>query len=165
MANATLPNARHPVFQLFTGWLLLMTAGVLALPLRLFLFIYEDLLPAFSAEAWSLLTTPGTMAYHPLNRPVLLFELTGNLVLLAAALLLAVLFFQRRRRFPPLMAGFLTLALAFYVADYFAAHQLPAVADYPDPDSIRDLIGAFFICAGVIAYLRRSTRVKASFVR
>lgn len=165
MPKTTAASARHPAFQLISGWLVLVTAGVLLLPIRLFLFIYEDLMPAFSPEAWVALTTPGTLAYHPLNRPLLLFELTGNLVLLAASLVLLVLFVQRRRRFPRLMSSLLIFALLFYIADYFASHQLPAVADYPDPDQPRDLAGAFLVCTAATAYLLRSTRVKDTFIR
>lgn len=165
MATMNLPSLTHPAFQLLRGWMLLVTAGVLCLPVRLALFIYEDLLPAFSPAAWSALTMPGTLAYHPLNRPVLLFELTGNVALFAASLVLLALCVRRSRRFPRLMAGFLGLALLFYLADYAASHQLPAVADYPDPDSTRDLVGAFVVCLMASAYLLRSARVKAVFVR
>jgi hypothetical protein len=158
------PHESRRKFQL-QGWFVLLAIGMILFPLRIVLFLYEDLSPAFSPVVWAMLTTPGTSAYHPLNKPVLLFELTGNCLLLAGSLVLAWLFVQRNRRYPALMAGLLGLALAFYLSDYYAAHQLPAVADQPDPDSVRDLVAAFLVAAGVIGYLLRSKRVKETFVR
>lgn len=159
-----MPQESRQKSQLFQGWFLL-AAGMILFPLRIVLFLYEDLSPAFAPVAWGLLTTPGTSAYHPLNKPVLLFELAGNLLLLAGSLVLAWFFVRRSRRYPALMAGLLGLAVVFYLGDYYAAHQLPAVADQPDPDSIRDLVVAFVVAAGVIGYLLCSKRVKETFIQ
>jgi hypothetical protein len=135
------------------------------LPLRLTEFIAVDLLPAFSKDVWSLLTTPGTEAYHPLNAPILLFELVGNLVLLIGSIVLTVLFFQKRRLVPILTVIFLVFAFLFYVGDYFAAHQLPAVENQEDMESKLDLVGAFLVCAVAVPYFLVSRRVKETFVR
>src|SRR5437879_5533185 len=88
------PGPLPPQSPKLRGWLLLLALGILLLPLRLTEFIAVDLLPAFSKDVWSLLTTPGTEAYHPLNAPILLFELVGNLVLLIGSIVLTVLFFH-----------------------------------------------------------------------
>ena len=135
------------------------------LPLRLTEFIAVDLLPAFSKDIWSLLTTPGTEAYHPLNAPILLFELVGNLMLLIGSIVLTVLFFQKRRLVPILTISFLVFAFLFYVGDYFATRQLPAVASQADTESKLDLVGAFLVCAVVGPYFLVSRRVKETFVR
>ena len=135
------------------------------LPLRLTEFIAVDLLPAFSKDIWSLLTTPGTEAYHPLNAPILLFELVGNLMLLIGSIVLTGLFFQKRRLVPILTISFLVFAFLFYVGDYFAARQLPAVASQADTESKLDLVGAFLVCAVAVPYFLVSRRVKETFVR
>ncbi|MEW6542749.1 MAG: DUF2569 domain-containing protein [Nitrospirota bacterium] len=147
------------------GWLLLLALAFVALPIRLLLFIWEDLLPAFSREAWPLLTTPGSPAYHPLNKPILLFELIGNSLTLLGALVVASLFFLRHRRFPLLGVVFLALAVAFYVADYFITRQLPLVAEQSGSESKLDLIGALLVGVAVSTYLLVSKRVKETFVR
>jgi len=147
------------------GWLLLVAVGVLAFPLRLADFIYEDLLPAFQKEVWSLLTTPGSQAYHPFNGPILLFELAGNLMLLLYALWLVLLFFKRHRWLPVQAVSFLSLALLFYVADYVASHQIPAVASQQETESKLDLLGAVLVCAILVPYFLLSKRVKETFIR
>jgi len=147
------------------GWLLLLALGILLLPFRLTEFIALDLLPAFLKDVWSLLTTPGTEAYHPLNAPILLFELVGNLVLLIGSIVLTVLFFQKRRMVPVLTVSFLVFAFLFYVGDYFAARQLPAVASQEDTESKLDLVGAFLVRAVAGPYVLVSRRVKETFVR
>lgn len=147
------------------GWLLLVTIGMVILPLRLLGFIVDDLLPVFSTDIWALLTTPGSDGYHQLNGPVLIFELVGNTVLLVCSIVLAALFFQRRKRFPVLGVSFLVGAFLFYLADYFAALQLPSVASQNDTESKLDLAGAFLVCAILIPYFLLSKRMKATFVR
>ncbi len=158
-------DPRPPQSPKIRGWLLLAALGVALLPLRLAEFIAADLLPAFSKDVWSLLTTPGTEAYHPLNAPILVFELAGNLVLLVASLVLAVLFFQKRRLVPILTVIFLVSSFLFYVGDYFAARQLPAVASQEDAESKLDLVGALLVCAVAVPYFLTSRRVKETFVR
>jgi hypothetical protein len=147
------------------GWLLPIGVGVALCPLWLLVFLTDNLVPIFATDAWSLLTTPGSPAYHPLNGPVLLFELLGNAILLACSLVLAVLFFQRRRRFPILAVSLLVGAVMFYVADYFAARQLPGADTQEAPESLLDLGGALLLCAVLSPYFLVSKRVKATFVR
>lgn len=158
-------EARQPPYGKIRGWLLLIAVGVLLSPLRLADFIYGDLLPAFEKEVWSLLTTPGLQAYHPLNGPVLLFELAGNLVLLLYAIGLVVLFFRKHRWFPVQAVVFLVLSLLFYVVDYYVSHQIPAVVSQQETESKLDLVGAFLVCAVLVPYLLLSKRVKETFIR
>lgn len=156
----------HPLHSpKLRGWLLLAALGIALLPLRLAEFIAADLLPAFSKDVWSLLTTPGTEAYHPLNATILRFELVGNLVLLGSSIVLAVLFFQKRRAVPILTGIFLVFAFLFYVGDYFAALQLPAVASQEDMEFKLDLAGALLVCAVAVPYFLVSRRVKETFIR
>lgn len=143
------------------GWLLLVALGIALLPLRLAEFLAADPLPA----VWSLLTTPGTDAYHPLNAPILLFELVGNLALLVGSIVLAILFFQKKRLVPILAVLFLVFAFLFYIGDYFAARQLPAVASQEDMESKLDLVGALLVCAVAVSYFLVSRRVKETFIR
>jgi hypothetical protein len=147
------------------GWLILVAAGLLILPIRLGLFIVEDLMPAFSKEAWPLLTTPGSPVYHPLNKPLLLFELTGNGLLLACGLAVALLFFRKLRSFPTAAVGFLILAVAFYIGDYVLSLQIPAVAEQSGTESKLDLIGATLTAVVLASYVLLSKRVKQTFVR
>ncbi len=165
MRNRRQAAPQPPQSPQLRGWLLLAALGIALLPLRLAEFIVADLLPAFSRDVWALLITPGTEAYHPLNAPILLFELAGNLVLLVGSIMLAVLFFQKRRLVPILIVIFLVTSFLFYVGDYFAARQLPAVASQEDTESKLDLVGALLVCAVAGPYFLISRRVKETFIR
>ena len=164
MHNQRTGNTPEERYQNIRGWLLLMAVGVILLPLWLVATLVEDLLPAFSTEGWALLTTPGTPVYHPLNAPVLIFELWGNILLLVGALVLAVEFFRKRKRVPLMIVVFLLFALLFYVGDYFAAHLLAAVASESESEPVLDLAIAALGCAVLVWYFLVSKRVKGTFV-
>lgn len=151
-------------YQNIRGWLVRVAVGVIVFPLRLVGLIAEDLLPAFSTDVWSVLTTPGTEAYHPLNAPILIFGLVGNSLLLVCSRILAIPFFRKRRRFPLMIVVFLVLALLFYVGDYFAAHLLPAVSSQSEAEPMLDLAAAVLACSILVPYFLVSKRVKGTFV-
>jgi hypothetical protein len=159
------PATLHPPFAGLGGWLIPVAFGLMALMIRLGFFLVEDLLPAFSKEAWPLLTTPGSPAYHPLNKSLLLFELAGNGLLLAGTLAVAVLLFRKHRAFPLSAVAFLILGVVFYIGDYFLSLQLPAVAEQSGTESKLDLIGAVFVGVMLSSYFLFSKRVKGTFVR
>ena len=164
MHNQRTGNAPEERYQNIRGWLLVVAVGVVIFPLRLVGVITQDILPAFSKEGWALLTTPGTAVYHPLNAPILIFELGGNSLLLVGSLILAVEFFRKRKRVPFLVVAFLLFALLFYVGDYFAAHLLAAVASQSEGEPVLDLAVAALGCAILVWYFLVSKRVKGTFV-
>jgi hypothetical protein len=71
--------SKTPLNQKCFGWLFLIGIGMVVNPLRLLFLIGRDLIPSFSGETWTILTTPGTTVYHPLWAPLLIFELLGNI--------------------------------------------------------------------------------------
>jgi len=146
------------------GWLIVIGAGLVLLPVRITLFLLEDVAPAFTHEVWTALTMPGSPAYHPLNAPVLIFELVGNMVLLACSVLVVVAFFVKHRWFPFLAVVFLLGALLFYVVDYAATERLLAAQGMPSGGPIWDLVGAAVLCAMLVPYFLRSQRVKKTFL-
>ena len=85
------PETRH---EKIGGWLILLAIGLVLTPLRTLVFLGKNFYPIFTTGAWSVLTTPGTKAYHPLWAPVLIFELVGNLVLIVFSVIVAVSFFR-----------------------------------------------------------------------
>lgn len=164
MHNQRTDNTPEERYQNIRGWLLLMAVGVILFPLQVVGTLAVDLLPAFSEDGWALLTTPGTPVYHPLNAPILIFELWGNILLLVGALILAVEFFRKRKRVPLMIVVFLLFALLFYVGDYFAAHLLAAVASQGESEPVLDLAIAALGCAILVWYFLVSKRVKGTFV-
>lgn len=146
------------------GWLILIGAGLILLSLRIALFLIEDMAPVFTNEVWTALTMPGSPAYHPLNAPVLIFELVGNMGLLVCSLVVVATFFIKHRRFPFLVVVFLLAALIFYVVDYVATERLLAAQNMPSGGPIWDLVGAAVLCTILVPYFLRSQRVKNTFL-
>ncbi len=165
MAKKPSEGEPEPRYRNLGGWLRLVALGILLFPLLKLATTAEDLLPAFTIEAWSALTKPGSPAYHPLNARVLLFELIGNSLILVFSLFVAGNFFLKSRLLPRIMVVFLLCTLLFYVADYFVSGLLPAIAAERPTESLIDLAAAFLICAVLVPYFLFSKRVKGTFVR
>lgn len=146
------------------GWLILPAIGIVLSPIGLAIGIVRDILPAFGADVWPLLTTPGNPAYHPLWKPLIIFELTADLVLVAASIYVLVLFFGKKRRLPRVMIGWLVAMVAVQVVDMLLAMQIPAAAESTEPSDYRDLIRAVIACAIWAPYFALSRRVKNTFV-
>ena len=72
-----------------------------------------------------LVTTPGTRAYPPLFRPLIVGELVLNAVLLLWALGLLYLFFAKGRSFP-VEITYMILRVVGQVADLGVAIMIPA---------------------------------------
>jgi hypothetical protein len=121
--------------------------------------------PIFAEGYWGILTTPGAEAYHPLWAPLLIFEISGNLIFLFWSIVLLVLFFQKHYRFPRMMIVYLAANLAFVGIDFFVADSIPAVAAEPDPESTREFIRTIISAAIWIPYFLRSVRVKNTFTK
>lgn len=146
------------------GWLILVAIGLVLTPLRFLVVVVKDLLPVFSGETWSILTTPGTEAYHPFLAPLLIFELIGNIAFVVFAIVVAIFFFKRQKIVPKLMIAFLFSNLAFVVIDYFVADSIPFIASQNDPESLRELIRVLIGCLIWVPYFLVSKRVKGTFV-
>jgi len=141
------------------GWLLLLALGVGAMPLRLLYQLFK-LAPGYSLDTWSALATGASASLVPL----LLFELAVNLAMLVFAVALAVMFFQRRRGAPTLYIAISAFAVLVQAIDLAWVAALPsgAVPDSTDwATLVRSILG--LLAWGV--YLRRSKRVRATFIR
>ena len=151
-------------YEKIGGWLILVAIGLVLTPLRSIVIVGKTFLPIFLTEKWRVLTTPGTAAYHPLWAPLLIFEFSGNVVVVAFAVIVAVCLFQKRRIFPRLMIAFLLSNLLFVAVDYVVADWIPAVARQNDTQSLRELARILFGCLIWIPYFLVSKRVKGTFL-
>jgi len=142
------------------GWLILPLLVLLLSPVWLVFRLVGDLLPAFSAEAWSALTAPGASAYHPSWAPLLIFEFVADTVLLLLTLVLLWLFLRKSRRVPKLFIGWSLLLVAVPIVELLLASQVPIVASESDENLGRAIVAALIW----IPYFMRSKRVKNTFV-
>lgn len=144
------------------GWLVLVAIGLVISPFIIGHGLF-DLAGAMSADTWAALTTFGGASYHALWAPLLLVELVANLGQLVFAILMLVLFFQRRTCFPKLMIGFYIAAAVLQGADLMMSSLLPTIqVTAKDYASLARVVISSIIWS---AYLLRSQRVKATFVR
>lgn len=145
------------------GWLILPLLGLIITPLRLSGFLVTTFLPIFQEGYWEVLTTPGSEAYHALWAPILIFEISGNVLFIIFAVALLILMLQKHQKFPKLMITYLALNLLFVVTDYFVGDLIPAVAAQPDPEAVGELVRAIAGAAIWIPYFVTSERVKNTF--
>lgn len=147
------------------GWLFLVVIGLIITPLRLGYSLVVDFYPLMTDGSWSILTTPGSEAYHPLWAPLLVFEIVGNCITFLAAIVILVFFFMRKKFVPLAMIVFYSFNLFFVATDYFAADLIPAVAAQDSKDSLRELLRTAVAAAIWIPYFIMSKRVKGTFVK
>lgn len=159
------PTTGQPSYNKIGGWLILVGIGFIVGPLRILLFTFKDILPAFAPQTWSALTTPGTEAYHPLWAPVLIGELVGNLFFVCLGIILVVLFFQKRKIFPKIAIFYLLANLVFVVGDTIVAGMIPLVAQQDNSSSMKEIIRSVVGAAVWVPYFIRSKRVKGTFVK
>jgi uncharacterized protein DUF2569 len=145
------------------GWLILVTIGLVVSPIRIATILFSTYVPIFTGETWSLLTTPGSAAYNWAWKPILLFELFGNLIFLLLAVALLVLLFNHKRIFPMMMIGYYVANLLFVGLDFAIASGISVVASQADAGSIAELIKSIAVCAIWVPYFLISERVKQTF--
>lgn len=160
-------NQQKPLTNLqgIGGWLILIVIGLVVTPIRIGITVYNTYVPIFSGETWSLLTTPGAAAYNPMWKPILLFEIFGNLIFLFSSVALLFLLFGRKRIFPRLMIAFYIANLLFVGLDLVAASSIPTVASQADASSTMELVRSILVCAVWVPYFLVSERVKQTFTQ
>ena len=101
------------------GWLILFAIVLFITPIRLIIIVYTDTLPLYQNGVWDLVTTPGSVFYHPLWAPLLIFEIVGNIFFIICSLFLIYLFLIKSYRFPKLFIIFLISNIIFLLGDFF----------------------------------------------
>lgn len=143
------------------GWLVLLGVGIMTWPLHLLAAVVESV-TTLTGDAWQLVTTPGTNAYHPLWAPFLVAGLVVNIVLFVGSVGLVFLFFSKKRMFPWAAIVLMIVGLVVVAADISTVRVIA-------PDAARgDLLGQYVLALPASAiwmmYLVRSSRVKATFI-
>jgi transglutaminase-like putative cysteine protease len=151
-----------PQLRGIKGWLLLPALGVLAMPAIAVRDLYSGL-DAYSMPKWTELTAVGSDAYHALWAPVLLFELSFNLLLLVFSVLLVALFFQRRTSAPTVYIAVVAAAFLLSIVGLFLAKMIPAAAALIDRKDWLEALRNAINVAIWTAYFVRSRRVKSTF--
>ena len=82
------------------GWLILFGIGLFVAPIFMSVQLYQAYIPMFAHNTWAILTTPGTVAYHPFWGMLIVGEVVFNLCLVLAMCWLLILFFSKKNNCP-----------------------------------------------------------------
>ncbi len=152
------------IYDSIGGWLVLIAIGLVITPFTLGYGLFAELLPVFEEESWSYLTSPDSSVYHPLWKPLILFEVIGNIIFLLFVVVVNIYFFGRRRQLPLLIIIYYIGHLAFILTDNALAAQIPLIAEMDNNDSYQE-IGRAILTVGIwVPYFLISKRVKGTFV-
>jgi hypothetical protein len=147
------------------GWLILVAIGLCVAP-----FIRIGTLAVawqgfFSQSTWQLVAVSSGAKYHPLYGPLLIFEVLSNVVLLVVNLFVLCLFFAKRRAFPKFYITFLLASVTCLLLDEILSNMIPSVNEKSSGLSSPVLYRTAFMTFVWCAYMLKSRRVKATFVR
>ncbi len=164
-AEIAAPLSEQKNLEGLGGWLILVGFGVILSPL----VIIAQLLQAYSGIVttgnWEAITTPGSAVYHPFFGPLLIAEIVFTVGMLLVRLALIFLFFAKKRAFPKWFIGITLFGLLYSVVDVLAFKAI-----WPSTELLNwTTVGQFVRSAATaliwVAYMLRSKRVKATFVK
>jgi hypothetical protein len=160
--NITLTPKPEP--KKIGGLLILVALGLLLNPLRMCMSLVVTFPPMLIDGTWGAMTTPGSEFYSPLWSPLLMGELTFNLVILLVSIYLAYLFFTKKADFPEWYAGLAFISLVFILVDsYLVTMIMPEIPmfDYETMTALVPALGSLLIWT---PYLFLSKRSKETFI-
>jgi len=154
------PVAKSPTIG---GWLVVVGIG-LALGL---LENLSNLGYAISTtrRVWTRLTNPGSSAYHPYWKTVLVYDVISAGLLVILNVIAVILFRGKRRPFPKFMALGIPAVFLLSFGGYFLESFIPAaVATTAHAKESHDMIIRFVAMHVWVPYFLLSKRVKQTFV-
>jgi hypothetical protein len=148
------------------GWLVLVFFGLFVSLLRIPATLMTTHVRLLLDGTISNLIDPQSAAYHPLWLPLILFEVAGNLFILALVVATLVLLFARSRYAPAIAIALYASNVGVILGDILACQLIPALAEQPmDKESLMDLGRALFAALIWIPYFLVSQRVRVTFTR
>lgn len=162
--NLTEPPLLGNPLEGIGGWLVLVAIGLFLRPILVLVTIGKSYSAYFSAETWSLVTTPGSASYHPMYGAMLVFELFSNITMFIFSILLIILFFQKRFAFPRFFIAYMIIFLGIMVLDHIGTGVVDKIQKN-DAAAMREITRGFMTGLIWSLYMLTSKRVKATFVR
>jgi hypothetical protein len=147
------------------GFLIIVAVGLVLSFIRNLESLAWALIP-FREEVWEKLTIPGSSAYHPSWKTVLLFQIISASAIFMMTIIGMVLFFRKHRFFPTVIVIAIPLIFLVMLVSYYLEGLVPAIAasQYYAKEK-RDLVMRFIALHVWIPYFVVSDRVKRTFVR
>lgn len=161
--TTTIPNSAPPLK--IGGVLVIVAFGLIVSLLQNLGAVLGNLVPFRKTQVWERLTTPGSLAYHPYWKPVLLFELASSSAILGLNAMALILFFRRQRVFPKVIVVGIPIIFILMLTSHFLGGLIPAVGESPIySKEVHALIVRFVALHVWIPYFIVSERVKKTFV-
>jgi len=147
------------------GWLFLVGLNVVFIPFGIIAQTFQDYSPVFSDGTWELLTTPGTEAYNPLWKPIILGEIGMSVGYALAWIFTAFLFFSKKKVFPNWFIGATLAVFVKILLDMFLTTLVQPDEPIFDTETVQIIVRYAIVALIWISYIRISKRVKATFTR
>jgi len=137
------------------GWLILILIGLALTPIFGLFTMFNG--NYFSMSAWHLY---GHGKENLIFKTLLVFEMSGNIILIGYSAFCLILLSNRRDILPKFIIGYFAYCTAFFIIDYLFAVSL----NVDSGQALTAMIRAILIAAIWIPYFRVSTRVKETFI-
>lgn len=148
------------------GWLILVAIGRIIAPILLLFTIWRIYLPYFRDGLLLELSNPDNQAYSSLWRPIILFEVSINAIMLIVGVILLYLFFSKKRSFPKAFIGFCIFTILITIVDGILVYKLQKeITNEYIFTGFSDVFKAVVNSAVWIPYMLLSKRVKNTFDR
>jgi hypothetical protein len=150
--------------QGIAGWLIFPALGLIITPFRMGFQFYKDLLPNLTPQIWNAVTNPASSVYHPLWGPLIIFEVTANLVQFIFTLWVMWVFFKKSNKTPRFFIIWLIMLASVQIIDMLLVKQIPmAAAQSVSSEIIKDIARPIIGAIIWIPYFLVSKRVKNTF--
>jgi hypothetical protein len=146
------------------GWLILPLLGLLFTPFVAAITLATHSLAPFTEGYFSTLTNPEFEQYHPLWAVLLILEPVATCLVGGMAVWGLVLLFRKAKGFPRFMIAYYAFNMLFAITDAVLGFQIPIVAERGGPELLAQVARTCIPAAIWIPYMRRSKRVKNTFV-
>ena len=148
-------------------WLTLLCIGLVVTPIWI-LDESRSYPSLFTDSTWAERTTPGTEAYIPHYKSLMIGSACGQFTRLLFSVILLILFFRERYIFPRAFIAFRVFDFSYHLLDaWLASLVFGAYVDVTmfDAHTVQQLLLTGIPSAIWIPYMLKSRRVKATFVR
>ncbi len=141
------------------GFLIVMAIMMIVSPIAIALEAWVQNHEIFGTDLWFELTDS-----DPVLAGLIVVELAVNGVMIIGSLYLLVLFFGRKKSFPKMFIILRLAFLGFLILDNAAAMMILSKSDFSLYEALPPLMKSALYTVAWIAYLKRSERVKVTFV-
>ncbi len=146
------------------GWLILPAISLVIRPFTLLYTFGSTANAYFNAQVWDTFSSPGSPTYQPGTITLLVFELAGNVSVLALGVIAAVFFFRTKRQAPKLVIALLLAMVALHAIDALGGWLIGNTKDPSAIGTYMEAIRASLQALLWVPYFLVSRRVKATFV-